>query len=436
MPDLDMGLNLDGLDDGPSLDGLDLNNEVEDRDLGNDMMSLEASVDDEPIIGPDQALPALDGQSTNNQDDHTDGLSLSDLDEPTPAQTPSAPKAKGATLDAGQIFNDQAILKVEGPRTIRIRTGAHPFPVRITVRNVGEGRMPGHISVNVPWVQISPAILDPSRFEQIIEALVEPDAIPGNAAKAVLTFETDHGETASINIDALKHVVSPVMMLVSALSFVGIIGLFAGLYLSGIIGTDSTDTTTTILAINVDPPAGEVFVDDVLIGKQGTLSMLTGFPIGEPFQVRVELDGFEPFVKDVVVNWGTQIRVDADLVLRDRMMFSPPPEAAEADIDDEALDALIAKRQGQLDACFTRNFREGAPLVAEIVVNGVVSPRGFIHGISFENPNFQSPAVETCLMRQFRAMRLPLVPGDYGRFKRKLDVEIRPSNALNDENMP
>ena len=49
----------------------------------------------------------------------------------------------GPSLSAGQIFNEQAILKIDGPRVIRIRTGAHPFPVRITVRNDGEGSMPG-----------------------------------------------------------------------------------------------------------------------------------------------------------------------------------------------------------------------------------------------------------------------------------------------------
>ena len=116
------------------------------------------------------------------------------------------------------------------------------FPVRITVRNEGEGSMPGTVSSNVPWMQISPSQLDPNRRTQVIEALVEPDGISGNAAKGVVTIDTLHGESRTVTIDAIKHIVSPVMLFVTALSLVGFIGLFAGLYLSGIIGSSGNVT--------------------------------------------------------------------------------------------------------------------------------------------------------------------------------------------------
>ena len=47
--------------------------------------------------------------------------------------------------------------------------------------------------------------------------------------------------------------------------------------------------------------------------------------------------------------------------------------------------------------------------------------------------NFRSPAVETCLQRQLRALKLPLLAGDFARFERRLSVEIRDVSVLNDE---
>jgi len=339
-------------------------------------------------------------------------------------------------LDAGQVYNDLAELQIEGPRLVRIRTGVHPFPVRITVVNVGEGRMPGQVTANVPWIQISPKILAPDRKKQVIEALVEPDLMPSNSARAVVTIDASHGETRTVTIDALKHVVSPVMMFTAALSLVGIIAMFAGLYLSGAIGSQMVAPTRTILAINVDPPAGEVFVDDALVGKQGTMSMTEGFPIGEPFQVRVELDGFEPFIRDVAVNKGDQLRIEADLILQDLVDFSPSPEMTEAVVDKDALDMAFANRAAPISNCFTRNLHFEKPYTAELKVQCVVTDRGYIHGVSFTQANFRSPSVELCLRRQLRALHLPLVAGDYGRFQRKLGAEIRPNTVLNAETTP
>ena len=355
-----------------------------------------------------------------------DGLDLAFSNEPKP-EMPTGP-----ALDAGQLFNDLAILRVDGPRVVRIRTGAHPFPVRITVRNEGEGSMPGEVSVDVPWMQVSPAQLDPNRRTQVIEALVEPDGINGNAAKGVVTIDTLHGESRTITIDAIKHIVSPVMLFVTALSFVGFGGLFAGLYLSGVIGTTDTSPTRTILAVSVDPPAGEVYIDDELVGNQGTMSIVDNFPIGTPFQLRVELDGFEPFVRDIEVSRGDEFRVEVDLELREDLDYQPPEGAIEAVIEADDLDALLEERATHMDACFTRNLRTSDPFKAEVIVRGVITARGFIQGLELADSNFRSPAVETCLRRQLRALKLPLLAGDYARFERRLGAEIRDVSVLNE----
>jgi len=440
------------------------------------MMSMYAGMDTEPtddsssdstMMSFDMGGNASQTDSQEAENDTEDFMSLgqwsdSSIDELNDSEASSAPtenstddgltlgadtraqsnlgssttEQAGPTLSAGQIFNEFAILKVDGPRVIRIRTGSHPFPVRITVRNEGEGPMPGTVSTTVPWIHLSPKQLDPNRMSQVIEALVEPDGISGNSGKATVTIETDHGETRAIAIDVLKHIVSPVMMFVAALSLVGIVGLFAGLYLSGIIGTDLKAPSRTILAINVDPPAGEVYVNDELVGKQGTLSLIDTFPIDEEFQIRVELDGFEPFIRDLTVSKGTQFRVEADLELRDLVNFEPPPGASEAELDLTTVDALIEQKQTYIDACFTRNLRTAEPFKAEIVVNAIVTTRGFIQGIDFGDANFKSPAVETCLRRQLRAIHLPLLTGDFARFRQTMGTEIRPVTVLNDRDNP
>ena len=388
-------------------------------DILADMLSLDDLVAGQGFQSTHDAL-----QSSGAADD---GLDL----EYSSAKKGDVPK--GPALDAGQLFNDLAILRVDGPRVVRIRTGSHPFPVRITVRNEGEGSMPGSVSSNVPWMQISPSQLDPNRRTQVVEALVEPDGISGNAAKGIVTIDTLHGESRTVTIDAIKHIVSPVMLFVTALSLVGFIGLFTGLYLSGIIGSSVESPNRTILAVNVDPPAGEVYIDDELVGNQGTMSIVDNFPIGTPFQLRVELDGFEPFVRDIEVNRGDQFRVEVDLELREQLDYEPPEGAQEATFKADDLDAQLEQYATHLDACFTRNLRTDDPYTAEVTVRGVVTARGFIQGLDLVDANFRSPAVETCLQRQLRALKLPLLAGDYARFERRLSVEIRDVSVLNDE---
>ncbi len=337
----------------------------------------------------------------------------------------------GPALDAGQVFGDDPVLKIAGPKTIRMRTGAHPTPVRIHVENVGDGEMRGTITSNVKWIQVSPAVLDPNRKQQTIEALVEPNLIKGNVARGKITIETQHGDSATVDIEAIKHMISPVTMFVSALSLVGVIGLLAGMHFMGIIGKEPSEPVRTILAINVDPPAGEVYIDNELVGNQGTMSLVDSFPIDEEFQVRVELDGFEPFTRDVTVSRGTQYRVEADLLLRDNVNFQPTTEMQRADIDVEALDALLDQRDDHIRSCFSRNLRTLTPFRAEISVSCVVTVRGFIHGVQFSNANFRSPSVETCLKRQMRAIQLPLIKGDYGIFTRTFGADIQQDTVLN-----
>ena len=104
-----------------------------------------------------------------------------------------------------------------------------------------------------------------------------------------------------------------------------------------------------------------MYIDDELVGNQGTMSIVDNFPIGTPFQLRVELDGFEPFVRDIEVNRGDQFRVEVDLELEEQLDYQPPEGAQEATFKADDLDAQLEQYATHLDACFTRNLRTDDP---------------------------------------------------------------------------
>lgn len=123
-------------------------------------------------------------------------------------------------------------------------------------------------------------------------------------------------------------------------------------------------------------------------------------------------------------------------MLQDNVNYEPTPDMTEGVVDKDALDLAFASRASSISNCFTRNLRTDTPFTAELRVNCVVTARGYIHGVTFSQANFRSPSVELCLRRQLRALHLPLMAGDYGRFQRKLVAEIRPNTVLNAEAAP
>jgi hypothetical protein len=152
--------------------------------------------------------------------------------------------------------------------------------------------------------------------------------------------------------------------------------------------------------------------------------------------VRVELDGFEPYLKEITVPAGTQFRLEADLILRNEVDFQPTEGLARTTVDEDALETAIQQRKNSINACFTRNLRTMTPFDAEVEITSIVTARGAIEGVEFGDANFRSPAVDICLRRQLRAIHLPLLAGDYAEFTRVFGTEIRPVSVLNEELNP
>jgi curved DNA-binding protein CbpA len=415
--------------------------EAESADADPDSPSPFAGADDDSPLGgaDDEALDMPGGERSGDDsasEDPKDGVrrgTFTAMDsemELGPAGDTKAPldDPESPMLDIGDIDDvAKPVLQVMGDKHLRIRTGKQPFPVHVMVKNNGSGQMSGSVSCDLDWVTVSPTFLNPTRQEHKIEILVDPAKMPGNAAQAKVRIETDHGESEIITVDALKHVVSPVLIIVAALALLGITGIVGGVYVSGVLGTAPVTPTRTIFSVQVDPPAGEVYIDDKLVGNQGTLSLVDAFPLDEPFQVRVELDGFEPWAKEVSVPFGQQIRVEADLILRDPMNFEIKPTMRAAEIDPKTVSHRLEQREGSYKSCFTRNLQTETPYVASITAKCIVSSRGYVAAVEYRGANFKSRPVEVCLSRQLRSLKFPVIPTDYAMFEQTFRARVGPA---------
>jgi hypothetical protein len=363
-------------------------------------------------------------------------LELDSMFASTPAQDeddldPLSGMGDGPSLDIGQL-DDEAlpVLKVDTTSPIRIRTGDDPFPVRIQIENAGQGQMSGSVYCSADWVEISPKHLNPNRREHSIEVLVDPSKIPGNSAQTTIEITTGHGESQEIVLDALKHLISPKLkLIVAGLLVLGLLSVFGLAYLGGELTNDPPPPPRTILAVHVDPPAGEVFVDDVLVGRKGTLSMVENFPVGKPFLVRVELDGFQPWSKTVTVPEGQQLRVEAELELRDPMDFEVTPQMQRSDFDQTSLKSELQLRSTNFEHCFTRHLKPDSAYNAALTLRGTVSQRGYVSAIEFRGSNFESAEVRACLSRQLRGLKLPVLPGDYATFDHTFRTRVGPRRS-------
>lgn len=99
----------------------------------------------------------------------------------------------------------------------------------IVLRNGGTGPMAGRASADVPWVQVTPAQLDPEAPEQTLRVAIDPARMPSDQGTAVVTVVTEKGERARVVFELTRSsrmplivggVVAVVMVLALALGAV------------------------------------------------------------------------------------------------------------------------------------------------------------------------------------------------------------------------
>ncbi len=313
-------------------------------------------------------------------------------------------------------------LEVDGPETMQLSVGRAPSVIKLMVRNLGSGRMSGRIHADRPWVVPSPSRLDPLLKEQGVELTILPDQMPRRRGKCRVTIHTRTAGNRSVMLEVQRAWrLSSLLSVAGALLAVLVVGAATVLY-------TPAPPRTGRLIIGVDPPAGEIYINDTLVSTQGALDSEAGFPIDVPFTLRVQTDGFSSWSQEVLVPAGETVVLKPVLQLEDPMDFVPDADWEEGGIDSEALQAEIREHTSAFNRCFSHHLSADPGFTAIIDVKGYVNQLGKISRLEFQDRNFTSDAVDHCLTRQFRALSLPLLNPryDYGTFEHIFHYTVPP----------
>jgi hypothetical protein len=182
---------------------------------------------------------------------------------------------------------------------------------------------------------------------------------------------------------------------------------------------DTTDgPPPATLVVTVDPPAGEIYVDNKLVSTSGGATLSEDLPLGEAVRLRVQMDGFETWTQELTLSAGQQEDLSVELELTDKMTWHPEDGAVRADIDDREVQRALGERRRQFTTCFRDHLTADPGTLVLLDVTARVNARGFIVGLDFVDENVETSAdLRTCLKRQLRSLKLPLITGDYAVFK-------------------
>jgi hypothetical protein len=316
-----------------------------------------------------------------------------------------------------------ARLEVEGPDTLSVKVGRRGANATLTVRRAGSGSMPGRVFVDRDWVTVEPARLDPDAESQVVQVHVDREGMARAKAVAMVTVVTDDGQRRSVTLEAERKSILPLVALAAA----AIVGVGGGTIATQIDFSDPPPEgpVSGTLVVIVDPPAGQIFVDNELVSTEGSAKVSEGLFGGEESRVRVEQDGFAAWSSEVMVPPGERTELRVELELTDKMNWRPALEDVQVDLDERAARASIHQRKAVFDRCFRDNV-EGDPGVLTLLdISATVNARGRIVGLDFDKENFEStPPLQDCLKRQLRAIKLPLIKGDYAVFRHQFRYTI------------
>jgi hypothetical protein len=335
---------------------------------------------------------------------------LSELAPITPESDEEEVTENGTPATAEQIAGDVRLnllvpkLLVDAPDVIQLKPNRQPISMTIAVRNIGRGEMAGTIGVDQPWAQVSPAVLDPRLPEQTITITVDPMAMPQDRGEVRVTISTRRCGSRTLIIDTRRKVyVKQLMTAGAVLSVAALIGfpLLAGLQ-------RLAESTQTHLVVRADPPTGDVSINDRVMGLGGVIDAHEHFPINEPFTVRIDADGYQPWEQQVTVPEGELVVLTPQLELSDTLIFHPGSSESRNDLDiAEVTEAIAPVRKG-VDGCIT----------STTAIRGYVSPLGVLIGLEITSGDSAS---RDCLMRQLRAVSFPMnTTSSYSAFEYEL----------------
>ncbi|MDG1481581.1 MAG: hypothetical protein P8R54_18450 [Myxococcota bacterium] len=305
-------------------------------------------------------------------------------------------------------------LEVDGPTQLTFSIGRVKHRHTLTIRNTGQGRMSGRVHADRSWVTPLPSSLDPNIKEQVVELLIDPAEMPRQRGQCRVTISTRAGGNRALMLQVQRSGrIFPLVL--GGLLVVGT-GIAIAPFIIGSGGDHRTGAGRLIL--NVDPPVGEIYINDTLISTQGALDIEAGFPLNAPFTVNVQADGFADWFETTTVQDGKTVTLSAELELTDPMNFKPKREWKEGGLANDVLQQELNEHALEFEECFAE-ANVGAPGYTAILdVKGYINQLGSIARIDYLERNFDAPELDHCIRREFRALSMPLLNPrfDYATF--------------------
>ena len=331
-------------------------------------------------------------------------------DDPTMSEAPPPPIGLRSSLQPGQpveVTSHAPLLEIDAPPEQLVTVSSKPVSIKLTIRNIGFGKMAGKIHADRPWLTTSPSKLDPARATQVITLTIDPREMTRRRGQTRVTISTRSAGNRSFIIQVQRR---RSMLPLAALGGVSIGAL---LFAASRVLFPGDPVLESRLLVRVDPPSGDIYVGDQLMTTQGVLDIRSGFPLGEPFPLQVKADGFEPWAQTITVTEGEMRVIKPELELVDLMDFTPRAEAEEGRLDEAKVNSAIQSRKTQFDRCFVSNVSGTADDVVILEVRGFVNQLGNVARLDFLERSYASEGLDWCLRRQFRALDLPMLNPRY-----------------------
>lgn len=329
-------------------------------------------------------------------------VARADLGEPLPEPPPN----RGT--DASRPRLD---VRAPSPAVVPRRGGES---LSIEIRNVGGGHMSGSISVDQPWLRVTPTSLNPDRSIQTCQVEAVPGALPADEARATVLIRALHGQLhrVEVTLEAPSRGL-PWAKVAAGVGAVALLGVFALIVGRADLGSDP------VLHIEIDPTDARVFVDDSVLpaGGDGEIRLSAD----EPHKLRAEAVGYHPVDKLLPATpagggWEVKLRLE-----RVGLGTWTAPEGVQpVQLGADAARAIDGYTS-QLVRCFQT---PGAPPIVQATFKVAVGPDGTPLEVTVTDANHTNPAIEECVRGVFAGMRFPLFAGTYGVLQKNFTAAL------------
>jgi hypothetical protein len=267
------------------------------------------------------------------------------------------------------------------------------FMWTLRVQNAGQGRMPGRLTSDQPWLVPAREWLDPLAKEQEIPVELNPALLKGNTGTGTLTVVTDHGERRT-----LAFVVTRANFVAPLLGLLVVVGLGGGAWFGWQQWqADHQPPPPPVAHLRIRPPAEHVRVNGVEVGHGGERVDVPPPARGTPFRLEVSAAGLLP-VDQMVTVGDTAFDVPVTLHATPELAWAPtgPPPAG---LPPGSAEVVQAHAQ-EFSACVGGKAPE---LVLSLRLGGDGEPRGF----SASGTGVDIAGSRDCLAHVLAPLRFP-----------------------------